>query len=175
MTRGLSGCCISHLTVPCFFFLSILAFRRSSAAIPTALRSALENSLPKPVVKGRSLVCIAASMDDLPSLYHTTLPGVVAGVALIITIVIYRRYFSPLSGIPGPFWASFSRLWHLHVTMQGNQNEQLTEAHEKYGHFVRLANNEVSVSHPDAIRRVLLTSLKKVSLPLIAQGGISVT
>lgn len=103
-------------------------------------------------------------MDNLPSLCYTTLPGVVAGVALLATIVIYRRYLSPLRDVPGPFWASFSRLWHLRITVQGNQNERLTDAHEKYGHFVRLANNEVSVSHPDAIRKVLLAPLEKVSL-----------
>lgn len=87
--------------------------------------------------------------------------SIVAGLVLLITVIIYRRHFSPLKDIPGPFWASFSRLWHIRITLDGNQNEQLTQAHEKYGHFVRLANNEVSVSHPDAIRRVLLAPLKK--------------
>ncbi|KAK7710787.1 hypothetical protein SLS64_005692 [Diaporthe eres] len=86
---------------------------------------------------------------------------IVAGLVLLVTVIIYRRHFSPLKDIPGPFWASFSRLWHIRITLDGNQNEQLTQAHEKYGHFVRLANNEVSVSHPDAIRRVLLAPLKK--------------
>lgn len=89
-------------------------------------------------------------------------PLAVAALVALLSIVVYRRHFSPLSDIPGPFWASFSRLWHLRITVQGNQNEQLTEAHERYGHLVRLANNEVSVSHPDSIRRVLLTPLEKV-------------
>ncbi|KAG6356381.1 hypothetical protein INS49_015769 [Diaporthe citri] len=87
--------------------------------------------------------------------------SIAAGLVLLTTVIIYRRHFSPLKDIPGPFWASFSRLWHIRITLDGNQNEQLTQAHEKYGHFVRLANNEVSVSHPDAIRRVLLAPLKK--------------
>ncbi|KAF3018818.1 hypothetical protein E8E14_004443 [Neopestalotiopsis sp. 37M] len=85
----------------------------------------------------------------------------VAGVVALLTIVAYRRYLSPLSSVPGPFWASFSRFWHVYITIQGNQNEQLTEAHEKYGPFVRLANNEVSVSHPDAVKKVLLATLEK--------------
>lgn len=85
----------------------------------------------------------------------------VASLVLLITVIVYRRHFSPLKDIPGPFWASFSRLWHIRITLDGNQNEQLTQAHERYGHFVRLANNEVSVSHPDAVRRVLLAPLKK--------------
>ncbi|KAK6074257.1 cytochrome p450 oxidoreductase [Seiridium cupressi] len=82
-------------------------------------------------------------------------------LALLSSIVVYRRYFSSLSGIPGPFWASFSRIWHIWVTLQGNQNEQITEAHKRYGPFVRLANNEVSVSHPDAVKKVLLSTLEK--------------
>lgn len=88
----------------------------------------------------------------------------VSALALLATVIVHRRYLSPLSGIPGPFWASFSRIWHVKITIDGNQNEQLTEAHEKYGHFVRLANNEVSVSHPDAIRKVLLAPLEKVRM-----------
>ncbi|KAI0178107.1 cytochrome P450 [Pestalotiopsis sp. NC0098] len=85
----------------------------------------------------------------------------VAGLVLLLTTVAYRRYLSPLSTIPGPFWASFSRLWHVYITIEGRQNEELVEAHEKYGHFVRLANNEVSVSHPDAVKKVLLATLEK--------------
>lgn len=85
----------------------------------------------------------------------------VAGLVALLTIVAYRRYLSPLSTIPGPFWASFSRLWHVYITIEGRQNEELVEAHEKYGHFVRLANNEVSVSHPDAVKKVLLATLEK--------------
>lgn len=84
-------------------------------------------------------------------------------VVLSISVFAYRRCLSPLSDIPGPFWASFSRLWHLRITIDGNQNEQLALAHEKYGHFVRLANNEVSVSHPAAVKAVLLAPLEKVS------------
>lgn len=106
-------------------------------------------------------------MENQLSSTASTGPLGVAAIVALLSIVVYRRYFSPLSDIPGPFWASFSRLWHLRITIQGNQNEQLTEAHEKYGHFVRLANNEISVSHPDSIRRVLLTPLEKVCLCLI--------
>lgn len=87
---------------------------------------------------------------------------IVSLLSWLFCVTIYRRYFSALSDIPGPFWASFSRLWHLSIIIQGNQNEQLAAAHENYGHFVRLANNEVSISHPDAVKRVLLATLEKV-------------
>lgn len=96
-----------------------------------------------------------------------SLLGFIVGLlSWLFGVAIYRRFFSALSDIPGPFWASFSRLWHLSITIQGNQNEQLAAAHEKYGHFVRLANNEVSISHPDAVRCVLLATLEKVRMTL---------
>ncbi|KAK7743306.1 Ras-related protein Rab-4A [Diatrype stigma] len=82
-------------------------------------------------------------------------------IAVVTFICVRRRYFSPLSCTPGPFLASFSRLWHLRQIWNGDQNLALIRAHDEYGHFVRLAHDEVSVSHPDGIRRVLLTTLPK--------------
>lgn len=33
------------------------------------------------------------------------------------------------------------------------------------GHFVRVSHNEVSVSHPDAVKKILLAPLPKVREP----------
>ena len=79
------------------------------------------------------------------------------------SIAVWRRYLSPLADIPGPFVASFTRWWHIRRIYIGDQNLQLVAMHEKYGHFVRIAPNEVSVSHPDGIRQILLQPLRKVS------------
>ncbi|ORY62979.1 cytochrome P450 [Pseudomassariella vexata] len=76
-------------------------------------------------------------------------------------IFIRRRYLSPISHVPGPFLASFSRLWHLRQIVGGKQNLKLTEQHDKHGHFVRIAHNEVSVSHPNAVTALLLRTLPK--------------
>ncbi|POS73645.1 hypothetical protein DHEL01_v207961 [Diaporthe helianthi] len=35
------------------------------------------------------------------------------------------------------------------------------ELHDKHGHFVRIADDEVSVSHPDAVRKLLLAPVPK--------------
>lgn len=40
------------------------------------------------------------------------------------------------------------------------------------GHFVRIAPNEVSVSHPDGIKKILLMPLRKVSKP---RGMLSIS
>lgn len=118
----------------------------------TSMGSMADNTSPPESLENR--LAALTLVNSRPAL-------IVASVVLLVTVIIYRRHFSPLKDIPGPFWASFSRLWHIRITLDGNQNEQLTQAHEKYGPFVRLANNEVSVSHPDAIRKVLLAPLTK--------------
>ncbi|KAG6366701.1 hypothetical protein INS49_000880 [Diaporthe citri] len=80
---------------------------------------------------------------------------------VIVLTVIRRRFFSPISSIPGPFLASITRLWHLRQIASGKQNLKLIEQHDKHGHFVRMAPNEVSVNHPDAVKALLLTTLPK--------------
>lgn len=85
-----------------------------------------------------------------------------SAVALVLTIALWRRFLSPLKDIPGPFWASITRLWHVKIIIDGNQNVRLRDAHEEYGPFVRMAPNEVSVTHPDGVKRLLLQALPKV-------------
>lgn len=43
--------------------------------------------------------------------------------------------FSPLSCIPGPLVASFTRLWHVFFILRGDQNIELTNLHEKHGQY----------------------------------------
>lgn len=83
-------------------------------------------------------------------------------LVLVLTTAAWRRFFSPLQSIPGPFWASVTRLWHFKIIIDGNQNEQVKWLHEKHGKFVRVAPKEVSVTHPDAVKKLLLQPLHKV-------------
>jgi len=105
----------------------------------------------------------------------------IAGISLL-TLLTWRRYFSAISDIPGPFAASFTRLWHMHRILKGDQNLELIRLHEQHGkckryaaalvidgslttplgHFVRISYDEVSFSHPDAIAKILVASLHKV-------------
>lgn len=84
-------------------------------------------------------------------------------LSLVFVTIIRRRYFSPLSHIPGPFLASFSRLWHVRYIIRGDQQIVLAKAHEKYGPFVRIAHDEVSVCHENAVKSLFITPLHKVS------------
>lgn len=54
-------------------------------------------------------------------------------VTALFLLAIKRRYFSPISHIPGPAVASFSRLWHLRQVFSGKQNLRLIAQHDKHG------------------------------------------
>ncbi|KAF2679667.1 cytochrome P450 [Lentithecium fluviatile CBS 122367] len=83
------------------------------------------------------------------------------GAATVLFVVFRRRYLSSISDIPGPFLASFSVAWQLWRIIKGDIDRQCSKLHEKYGHFVRISHEEVSVCHPDAIRQILLNPLHK--------------
>lgn len=98
--------------------------------------------------------------------HKPTLPSIITMILIfLVTVATWRRYFSPLSGLPGPFWASITRMWYIKVIIDGDQNLRMSELHEKNGHFIRMAPNEVSVVHPDAVKKILLEPMRKVSSP----------
>ncbi|KAJ5895257.1 hypothetical protein N7495_006948 [Penicillium taxi] len=47
--------------------------------------------------------------------------------------LILNRYFHPLKRVPGPFLASFSKIWLLYHALSGSQHVTEMEAHKKYG------------------------------------------
>ncbi|KAL5001073.1 cytochrome P450 [Aspergillus recurvatus] len=82
-------------------------------------------------------------------------------VFYLLSVLFLRRYHSPLSDIPGPFLASCTRLWHILRIFAGDINSRSIKEHERHGPFVRIAHDEVSVCHPDAIRALLLNPIPK--------------
>lgn len=58
--------------------------------------------------------------------------------------IIYNLYFHPLSKIPGPWIAAISNIPYCSWILGGRQPYKLLELHNKYGHVVRVAPNEVS-------------------------------
>jgi hypothetical protein len=47
--------------------------------------------------------------------------------------VVYQRHLSPLAGVPGPFWASISRLWYLRRITAKDMHRYTKALHMKYG------------------------------------------
>ncbi|KAL5522615.1 hypothetical protein ACEPAG_8632 [Sanghuangporus baumii] len=58
------------------------------------------------------------------------------------------------NGITGPLLARFSDAWLGWVAAHGHRSQVVYDLHRKYGPFVRLAPNHVSISDPDAIQMV---------------------
>lgn len=65
------------------------------------------------------------------SRYLPSLAGLI--FAWFLGSCLWYRYLSPISDIPGPFLASFSRLWLIQALRRGRAPRELLELHEKYG------------------------------------------
>ncbi|KAI4717658.1 cytochrome P450 [Aureobasidium sp. EXF-10727] len=79
----------------------------------------------------------------------------IAGYAL--SWIMYARFLHPLRHIPGPFWASVTRLWMVHRIRQGDMEVVQRRLHAQYGPLVRIAPDEVACADPDAIRNIYRT------------------
>ncbi|KAK5047475.1 hypothetical protein LTR84_006571 [Exophiala bonariae] len=77
-----------------------------------------------------------------------------ASTILLLAYIAYYGFLSPLSGIPGPFIARFTRLWLAYHGWKGDFHIVLTEVHEKYGTTVRVGPDEVLTLSPDAIKKI---------------------
>ncbi|CAE6439340.1 unnamed protein product [Rhizoctonia solani] len=60
----------------------------------------------------------------------------------------YRHRFS------GPWLAGFSGWWMSYTALGGDHSEVVRKQHEKYGTFVRLGPNHISISDPNALEAV---------------------
>lgn len=130
-----------------------------------------------------------AILSDAVSHVSLGLPGLVAvAVAGIVALLVYRRFLSPISHVPGPYLGSLGRLWYTWQILKGHHSDTMVALHDELGTgipngviprvafgpfadgsftmsqgpFVRVANNEVSVCHPDAVKKILGAPLRKV-------------
>lgn len=78
----------------------------------------------------------SAAMAITALLGYMTWPVLVAQLCVCLaSVVIYRRHCMPNSNIPGPFIASFTRLWHAYHLLVGDFNIKLLELHAKHGDY----------------------------------------
>ncbi len=52
--------------------------------------------------------------------------------------MVYRVFFHPLVGIPGPFWAKITDLWHARQMTSGVRHKLLYRLHKKHGEHPRV-------------------------------------
>ncbi|KAJ5861995.1 cytochrome P450 [Penicillium solitum] len=72
----------------------------------------------------------------------------------ILLHIIYNVWFGPLAHIPGPFLAKVSSLWIVFQCRYTRRSETLLKQHQKYGNFVRVAPNHISISDPSALEAI---------------------
>ena len=72
-----------------------------------------------------------------------------------IAWIVYTSLVHPLSSFPGPVWARVSRFWYIHQVWKGHLDETWKRLHEQYGAFVRVAPDEISITDPTTITKVL--------------------
>jgi hypothetical protein len=100
------------------------------------------------------LVATAVSRPPWPLPFPSwlLLPGIV--LLYVVGWIVYCRTWHPLAKVPGPFLASFSRLWIMRQTAQGNMEHVQRALHQQYGPLIRIAPNEVACASPEAIPQI---------------------
>jgi hypothetical protein len=75
---------------------------------------------------------------------------------LLIALLFFTRLFQPdpLSSIPGPFLNRHSRLPLKLAIITGERARYIDKLHQRYGHFVRIAPNEIAVSEIQAFKTI---------------------
>ncbi|KAJ5098182.1 hypothetical protein N7532_005183 [Penicillium argentinense] len=92
---------------------------------------------------------------------NSRLIWVLVFIAAVVSRIISRRYWTLIRDISGPFWRSFPSLWVVSQLWKGHLEAEQTRLHRKHGYCVRIRDNEVSVSHPDAVRQLLHANIAK--------------
>lgn len=77
-------------------------------------------------------VPVVSAFLDIRGLWALVLVG------LLIVRAILRRYWTPIRDIPGPFLASFSKLWQVYQLWKGHIEEELIQLHKKHGTIPRV-------------------------------------
>jgi hypothetical protein len=81
-------------------------------------------------------------------------PSILFGiiVSLYLSQFAYYIFLHPYSKIPGPFLASFSKLWINTRQFRGSWHNDILEVHRQYGPVVRIAPDEVSFVDREALK-----------------------
>lgn len=72
-------------------------------------------------------------------------------VVYLISFLVYRAFFHPLSKVPGPLICRLSSIWTWYHSYIGDEGSQINALHDKYGPVVRIAPNEVIIADGAAL------------------------
>ncbi|KAK6527435.1 hypothetical protein TWF694_004424 [Orbilia ellipsospora] len=75
-------------------------------------------------------------------------------VIYVLLYFTYQLFFSPLAKVPGPWYCAISRFWLAKASLAGRRIFAVHELHLKYGQYVRIAPNEVSISEIESVKKI---------------------
>ncbi|KAK3215842.1 hypothetical protein GRF29_8g1230459 [Pseudopithomyces chartarum] len=81
----------------------------------------------------------------------------VVGLIAVVSQYVFAYLQSPLKKIPGPWLAKFSDLWRLINAYEKKHITTQQALHDKYGDYVQLGPNVVSISDPQAVKTIYST------------------
>lgn len=80
--------------------------------------------------------------------------GPIVAVVYTVLWMVYAVTLHPLAKVPGPFWASVTRIWYMYQVYMGDMDKVQRAMHRKYGPVVRLAPNEVTSANAADIPKI---------------------
>ncbi|KAL7267865.1 hypothetical protein RUND412_009531 [Rhizina undulata] len=98
-------------------------------------------------------MAVISKLDAAGPLEMVKLFGLGVG-AWLLGVIIYRLYFHPLSKYPGPFLAKITSLHALYHAFRGDRHLMTYEAHKKYGPYVRLSPNFLTLNTKEALKEI---------------------
>lgn len=75
-------------------------------------------------------------------------------VGVYTALLAYRYFFSPLNKFPGPYGARASTLWFSAQLAKHDAFKKVLGLHNKYGAFLRIGPNDLSIVHPSAVNAI---------------------
>ncbi|KAL4897955.1 pisatin demethylase [Aspergillus ambiguus] len=89
-----------------------------------------------------------ASSGPLPLLFTLSIPPL---IYLLYRFIIFPLLRSDLRSIPGPAVAKLTDLYRLLLVRSDSAHEHHLRLHKRYGPFVRLGPNDVSIAYPSVL------------------------
>ncbi|KAI0045027.1 cytochrome P450 monooxygenase [Auriscalpium vulgare] len=93
-------------------------------------------------------------VERVKSLDVTTLLLLLPAAVILVHVIAWLLDPRGVRAYPGPWLARFTDLWLGRVAAKGHRSEVVHELHKRYGTFVRLAPNHVSIADPAALQVV---------------------
>lgn len=87
-----------------------------------------------------------------PAIFWVSVVGCSYLLGIFGSLLIYRIFLNPLNRFPGPFGACISSFYtSAKVAKNLDAYHHFQSLHKKYGRYVRVGSNELSIIDPDAV------------------------